>query len=313
MTDLQWTIVAAAAIVLAGVVMANMRESSRAKKTLARSAPAAQDEPIFSTPTERVLDGVLPSEISEAIAVLQWQQPVSAARISQELRGWRHVGSKPLSFGWISRAGDAPAVDAESPDVVALQVGLLLATRSGPLHAMEFSEWQEALNKIAGNLGAQLIMPSMSDVLARARMLNQQCEEADAQLMIAVTAEQLLSSAAISSAAHSAGLESRGEARFAKGPLHHQRFSVFPGDGGVSVMLLLDIPRTTAPLEAFNEMVFTAQTLATLLDAQVTDTSGRRLAEADLAQIGAQVKAKQERIEALGITPGSAVAQRLFL
>lgn len=313
MTDLQWAIVAAAAIVLAGVLIANVRESSRTKKTLDRVTPAAQDEPIFSVPSERVLDGVLPSEISEAIAVLQWQQPISAARVQQELRGWRHVGSKPLSFGWISRAGDAPAVEAESPDVLALQVGLLLATRSGPLHAMEYAEWQEALSRLAGQLAAQLTMPSMSDVLARARAIDQRCAEVDAQLMLLVATDQVLSVAAMSSAAHAAGLESRGEARFAKGPLHHQRFSVFPGDSGNRLMLLLDVPRTTAPLDAFQEMVSTAQTLASLLDAKITDEAGRPLAQRDFDQIAAQVGAKEQQLQELGIAPGSLVAQRLFL
>lgn len=313
MTDLQWTIVAAAAIVLAGVITANVRDSRQARKTLQRAAPAAPDEPIFAVPAERVLDGVLPSSISEAIAELRWQQPCSVARIQQELRGWRHVGSKPLSLGWIGREGDAPAIEAESPDVAALQVGILLATRSGPLHAMEFSEWQEGLGRLAGQLAAQLSMPSMSDVLARARTLDQQCSEVDAQLILSVSAQQVLSVSAMSSAAHSAGLESRGEARFAKGPLHHQRFSVFPGDAGNCLMLLLDVPRTALPLEAFQEMVATAQTLASLLDAEVTDEAGRPLAQHDFDQIAAQVSAKEQQLQALGIMPGSTVAQRLFL
>lgn len=313
MTDLQWAIVAAAAIVLAGVIIANLRESSRTKKTLERVAPAAQDEPIFAVPTERALDGVLPSEISEAIAVLQWQQPMSVARIQQELRGWRHVGSKPLSFGWVSREGDSPTIEVQSPDVVALQVGLLLATRSGSLHAMEYAEWQEALGRLAGQLVARLTIPPMSEVLTRARSLDQQCSEVDAQLVLSVTADQVLSVAAISSAAHSAGLESRGEARFAKGPLHHQRFSVFPGDAGNSLMLLLDVPRTSAPTEAFQDMVTTTQTLASLLNAEVTDEAGKPLTQHDFDQIAAQVSAKEQQLQSLGITPGSLVAQRLFL
>lgn len=312
MTDLQWTVVAGAAIVLLGVIVANLREWRQAKKLLRTAAPVT-DEPIFSVPAERVLDATLPSEISEAIAVLEWQLPISLQRVQQELRGWRHVASKPLSFGWIARASSLPAAQPEASEVVALQVGILLATRSGPLHAMEYSEWQEQLGRIAGALGARLTIPSMSDVLSRARIVDQQCAEVDAQLTLSVTSHQILSASAISAAAHSAGLESRGEARFAKGPLHHQRFSVFPGDTGSSLTLLLDVPRTTAPMAAFQEMVFTAQTLATVLQAELTDERGRPLAQQDLDQIAAQVSAREQQLISLGITPGSIVAQRLFL
>ncbi|MBU3724649.1 MAG: hypothetical protein FGM18_03945 [Burkholderiaceae bacterium] len=312
MTDLQWTIVAAAAIVLAGVVAANLREWSQARKTLQRLVPL-QDEPIFNAPTERVLDPVQPSEISDAIAELQWQKPMPVARIQQELKGWRHVGSKPLSFGWISQEGAAASPLPDALDVMTLQVGVLLTTRGGPLHAMEYAEWQEGLGRIARQLGAHLSIPVMSDVLARARSLDQRCTEVDAQLVLSVSADQVLSVSAITSAAHSAGLESRGETRFAKGPLHHQRFSVFPGDSGNSLMLLLDVPRTADPLEAFQEMVSTAQTLASLLDARVTDEAGRVLQQRDFDQIAAQVSAREQQLLALSITPGSIVAQRLFL
>jgi hypothetical protein len=260
-----------------------------------------------------MIEGVLPSEISEAIAILEWQLPASVAKLQQELRGWRHVGSKPLAFGWVSRPGEAAQAQPQSQEVFALQVGLLLATRSGPLHAMEYSEWQEQLGRIAGALGARLTVPSMSDVLSKARQVDQRCAEVDAQLTLAVTSVEILSAAKIASAASAAGLEPRGESRFAKGPLHRQRFSVFPGESGVSLILLLDVPRTVAPVEAFREMIATAELLASVLDAQVTDEAGHRLFAQNFEGIAAQVADKEQRLLAMGITPGTPMAQRLFL
>ena len=139
MTELQWTVVAGATIVLLWVLVANFRDSSRAKKRITQSA-SVTEEPLLAPPAERIIEGVLPSEISEAIAILEWQLPASVAKLQQELRGWRHVGSKPLAFGWVSRPGEAAQAQPQSQEVFALQVGLLLATRSGPLHAMEYSE-----------------------------------------------------------------------------------------------------------------------------------------------------------------------------
>jgi hypothetical protein len=312
MTELQWTVVAGATIVLLWVLVANFRDSSRAKKRITQSA-SVTEEPLLAPPAERIIEGVLPSEISEAIAILEWQLPASVAKLQQELRGWRHVGSKPLAFGWVSRPGEAAQAQPQSQEVFALQVGLLLATRSGPLHAMEYSEWQEQLGRIAGALGARLTVPSMSDVLSKARQVDQRCAEVDAQLTLAVTSVEILSAAKIASAASAAGLEPRGESRFAKGPLHRQRFSVFPGESGVSLILLLDVPRTVAPVEAFREMIATAELLASVLDAQVTDEAGHRLLAQNFEGIAAQVADKEQRLLAMGLTPGTPMAQRLFL
>ncbi len=312
MTELQWTVVVGATIVLLWVLVANFRDSSRAKKRITQSA-SVTEEPLLAPPAERIIEGVLPSEISEAIAILEWQLPASVAKLQQELRGWRHVGSKPLAFGWVSRPGEAAQAQPQSQEVFALQVGLLLATRSGPLHAMEYSEWQEQLGRIAGALGARLTVPSMSDVLSKARQVDQRCAEVDAQLTLAVTSVEILSAAKIASAASAAGLEPRGESRFAKGPLHRQRFSVFPGESGVSLILLLDVPRTVAPVEAFREMIATAELLASVLDAQVTDEAGHRLLAQNFEGIAAQVADKEQRLLAMGITPGTPMAQRLFL
>jgi hypothetical protein len=312
MTEMQWTVVAGATIVLLGVLVANFRDWSRAKKRIIQPAAAA-DEPRLTLASERVIEGALPSTISEAIAILEWQMPASVGKLQQELRGWRHVGSKPLAFGWVSRPGEPAQIQPQTPEVFALQVGLLLATRSGPLHAMEYSEWQEQLGRIAGALGARLTVPSMSDVLSQARQLDQRCAEVDAQLTLAVTSAEILSAAKIASAASAAGLESRGESRFAKGPLHQQRFSVFPGESGASLILLLDVPRTSAPSDAFREMIATAEVLASVLEAQVIDEAGHRLSAQNFEGIAAQVADKEQRLLAMGITPGTPVAQRLFL
>jgi hypothetical protein len=77
MTELQWTVVAGATIVLLGVLVANFRDWSRAKKRITHSAAAIEEPLLASAPVERIIEGVLPSEISEAIAILEWQLPAS--------------------------------------------------------------------------------------------------------------------------------------------------------------------------------------------------------------------------------------------
>ena len=312
MTDLQLAIAIGAAVVVLWVLAFNVREWRRIRGRVAAAAPAS-DEPMFAVPAERLVESITPSAIAEAVATLAWSAPIPVQRVQQELRGWRHVGSKPICVAW--RSGASATFDAQPGDeqVTGLQVGVLLATRSGPLHAMEYSEWQDALGRLARSLGAQLDLPTMADVLSKARALDQQCAALDAQLSLALTSMQILSVAAIGAAAHAAGCEARGEGRFAMGPLHHQRFSVFPGDTGNSVVLLLDVPRTHAPEQAFDEMLTCAQKMAALLPASLTDESGRALVDTDLGLIREQVAKRAEALRAVGIEPGGPVAQRLFL
>lgn len=314
MTDLQIAISAAAAIAVALVLAFNIREWSRAKKKIAQQQViAVSEEPVIAPVLERLIEPVLPSLISESIAELSWQIPCAWSRIQQELRGWRRVGSKPLSFGWRIQGQDDFQAEPASQEIVGLSVGILLATRQGPLNAMEYSEWQESVTKLASSLGAQLAMPSMTETLAKARALDQQCAAVDAQLTIAVTTAEVLSAASISAAAQAAGLEPRGEMRFGMGPLHQSRFAVFPGDRGMSLVLLLDVPRTAHPFEAFQEMRQAAQTMAAVLSGAITDEAGRPLAAIDFERIEEQISQKAMQLSAMGVEPGSPIAQRLFL
>lgn len=332
MTDLQLAISALAAIAVLWVVVFNFREWRRTKELMPQRTESTRIEPDdlhhqempFDAYSLETLDHrrresgeegsrLLPTALSDAIAELRWPTPIAAARVLQSLRGWRHVGSKPLSFGWRSSQGEAPSPEPCADQIIGLQAGILLATRSGPLHAMEYSEWQSQLTELAAALGGQLEIPAMSDVLLRARALDLQCAAVDAQLSLSVKAHEVLSSDRLQSAAQAAGLELRGESRFAMGPLHEQRFAVFPGDGGNNLILLLDVPRTRDPEVAFEQMCKTAARLADTLDGEMTDEAGRVLGARDLELIMTQIRTRVEQMEALGIIPGSTVAQRLFL
>jgi hypothetical protein len=312
-TDLQVAIVAGAAIVLAWVLFANFRDRKAADRLVERNPPTLQEEPVMLAPAERGEQGETPSDLSESIALLTWQEPISVSRVEAELRGVRRVGSKPLLFGWISAAGTNASPHPSAERVSQLQIGVLLATRSGPLHAMEYTEWQELAARLGASLGAHVSIPQMSEVLAKARALDQQCAAVDAQLSIVIRADQVLTASAISQAALLAGLEQRGESRYALGAIGQQRFSVFPGDSGETLVLLLDVPRTLEPQRAYQEMVKTAQTMSEALSARLCDDSGRSLAAKDFELIADQVAAKEQQLQHAGIAPGSPVALRLFL
>lgn len=350
MTDLQVAITAVAAIAVLWVLVSNQRERPRHRPSATRADPVVKDaertEPVVAADadagsaspvsdalagedgtdaaddalvataavsSERLFEPLLPSAIAESIAELSWPAPVAPAPVLQALRGWRHVGTKPLSFGWRVPGREDPVVDPGESHIAGLSVGILLATRSGPLHALEYTDWSEAMRRLAMDVGANLSIAPMQEVLTRARELDRSCADVDGQLAIALSSDAGISPLAMDEAAASLGLESRGESRYAKGSLHHQRFSLFPGDGGMGFTLLLDVPRTARPVEAFEEMLAAGRALAEALCVDLTDDTGRLLLAEDIAVIREQLSRQEARILALGITPGSMLAQRLFL
>jgi hypothetical protein len=312
MTDVQWAVFAAAAVALVWVIMVNLRERKRAEKAIPVRAPNTQ-EPQITKVLPAQSDAPLPTELVDAIATMRWVTPISVYRVLQQIRGWRRVGTKPLAFGWLT-AGEL-VTEPQGETVDELHVGLLLATRSGPVHAMEFSEWQNTLGQISGALGAQLEVPPMTVVLARARALDQQCAAVDAQLSLCVSVDEVLTVPGIQSAAEHLGLEPRGESRFVAldATTGQPRFTVFPGDTGTTLIFLLDVPRTEAPVLAFQDMRQAADSLAQFLSGRITDEAGRALSAEDLQMIEEQVSERSEKLQALGFAPGSVIAQRLFL
>lgn len=315
MTEIQLIVAVAAGAAIVWVMTANWRDRRRAAKARPPGSSSASviEEPIYSGPSAERAKAYCPDPLSDAIARLRFVTPVALEKILPQMRGWHRVGSKPLSFGWSTDGADFQS-EPQGGEVQALEIGVLMATRSGPLHAVEYTEWREALERIATVCGAQLDIPPMSDVLTQARALDETCAGIDAQLSIGVTTPQVLSASAIQSAALSLGLDSRGELRFVPASEEReQSFTVFAGDSGNSLTLLLDVPRAANPLAAFAQMRECAVALAETLSGEITDDSGRALDYRALEMIEKQIAEKAERLVSAGITPGSALALRLFM
>lgn len=292
---------------------------SRPANPDAEQEPVAAEDWIAPVTTPSTPQPAQLSEFADAIAVLRWDQPPPAERVWSQVRGWRRVGSKPMHLGWAGQPltdGGAPMLFAEpdGPQVAALYVGVLMATRAGPLNAMEYSEWKNLLDQLARVTGARLEMPTMTDALARARELDQRCAAVDAQLSLCVTAKQVLSPAAIAAAAQAAALSATGESRFVANDAQHRAlFSVFPGDGGNRLVLLLDVPRAAEPVQAFRHMSEAARVMARALSAEVTDEAGKIIAAESLTVIERQIQSRADQLLAMGVEPGSPLALRLFL
>lgn len=244
--------------------------------------------------------------------------PQRGEKLSALFQGLRLVGNKSVQLIGQSETGHWETV-AHGGAYHELQIGVQLATRSGPLTELEYSELVTGLNQLADELGAQPELPDMPQVMADARKLHQLILEFDAQLSVNVQAKGapwMVST--LRPALQRQGLEARPDGRL-----------VMPdGDGGMLFSLLtnasqsddtsklmtflLPVPLVAPERDGFAAMTAFAKALATRLSGVVVDDSGQPLSEQAMAEISSQVQSFYQAMEQAGVVAGSVRAQRLF-
>jgi hypothetical protein len=280
------------------------------------STPVVAQSPQVGTPLEAVpLSNVAKSVLSnEFDYLIEFALPSlqSGERLLSMTAAHRRAGGKPVAFDGLLSNGQWVVLQAGEL-YVALRAGLLLANRHGPLNAMEFSDFGNFAQELAKQLDCEVTLADMPRVLSRARDVDRQCAELDAQLGISIHTATVISPAMLASAASEHGLTEKGGSRFAKlddkgGTL----FTVSFGEQGDKLAMLLDVPRAPAQQRPWQQMVQCALSLAKTLDGQLVDDAGKPLPEGLWGQIEEQLRQRYWALEAAGIEPGSARALRLF-
>ena len=272
--------------------------------------------------TPQFIEAVLkPSPLDasiDCIIAVFLDTPQRGEKLSTLFQGLRLVGNKSVQLIGQSETGQWETV-AHGGAYHELQIGVQLATRSGPLTELEYSELVTGLNQLADELGAQPELPDMSQVMADARRLHQLILEFDAQLSVNVQARSapwMVST--LRPALQRQGLELRPDGRL-----------VMPdGDGGMLFSLLtngsqsddtsklmtflLPVPLVAPERNGFAAMTAFAKAMAARLSGVVVDDSGQPLSEQAMAEIAAQVQSFYQAMEQAGVAAGSVRAQRLF-
>ena len=120
----------------------------------------------------------------DAIAPLALESPVTGEFVLGHLPATRRAGSKPFYIeGLDTEIGDwePPAPGRRYGE---LQAGVQLASRSGALNEIEYSEFVQKVQAFAEIVGAMPDFPDMLDVVARARELDGLTSPLDAQLTV---------------------------------------------------------------------------------------------------------------------------------
>ncbi len=264
----------------------------------------------------------------DALIPLALDAPVSGEFVIAHLPPSRRAGSKPFYVEGLdvdSGEWEAPAPDHRYSE---LQAGVQLASRSGPLNDIEYSEFVQIVQALADAVGASADAPDMLDVVARARELDGLSSPLDVQLTVSLRTNGV---------AWSVGFVQQVASRigFVAGAVPGRW--VLPGaeEGAPAVLVLtvnaqaalsdhaqgsavrdctltLDVPQTPEQAEPFPAWHRAATKLADDLDATTVDDAGQPLPLHAYASIGQELAGIYRRLEALDLAAGTAAARRLF-
>ncbi len=272
------------------------------------SAPFVEAAP-KPFPLDTFIDCVIP---------LSLEMPLRGEKITTAFQKLRLVGNKHVEVIGETETGEWEKV-AVAGGYHALQVGVQLANRHGPLSELEYSELVTGLNQLSDELDATPELPDMTEVMTLARRLYQLIHEFDVQLSINVRAKEgPWSLATIRPALQRQGLELRPDGRMVMqdgegSALYWVLTNANPADDTSSLMTLLLPVATVAPeRDGFKSMTAFARSLANRLSGTMVDDAGHPLSDESLAAIAQQIRSFYSAMEQTGISPGSPRAQRLF-
>lgn len=264
----------------------------------------------------------------DAIVPLVLESPISAEAAIAHLPPTRRAGSKSFLVEGLDAASGAWEPLAPGQRCGELQAGVQLASRSGPLNEIEYSEFVQKIEAYAEAIGARAEPPDMLEVVARARELDHLASPLDAQLVITLRSN---------SVAWSLGYLQQMAARIGLVPGAVPGRWVLPAaeDGEPPVLVLsvaaqaaladepqeaavrectlaLDVPQTPQAAEAFPAFHRAATTLADDLDATPVDDQGQPVTLHAYAAIGQELGRLYQELDKIGLPAGSAAARRLF-
>lgn len=266
-----------------------------------------------ATPHELPIDDL----IDCAIPLLP-ESPLRGEKMLPLLQGLRHIGGKPVHYIG-ERADGAWELVTQGGVYATVIASLQLAHRTSALNELEYSELISRLRQIADELGAELEVPDMPEVMARSHALHEFVAEYDAKLSINLRANKApWAIDTLLMALKRQGFDLRPDGRLVmpdgdNGVLFSLSTNVTPASSTTTLLtLLLDVPCVAPLRDGFGAMVACAKSLAVRLDGTVVDDAGQALTDAALDEIASQIAAFYDSMEQAGIPAGSARALRLF-
>lgn len=264
----------------------------------------------------------------DAIVPITVDSPVSGEMVISHLPPSRRAGTKPFYVEGLDTETGEWQTPAPGRRYGEFQAGVQLASRSGALNEIEYSEFVQKVQAFADALGAMADFPDMLEVVARARELDGLAGPLDAQLTVTLRSN---------SVAWSVGYVQQAAARhgFVPGAVPGRLVLPAQEEGAPPVLVLsvdpqaalsedpqsavvrecvlsLDVPQTDERSEPFPAWHRAATALADDMDALPVDDQGQPVTLHAFAAIGAELEKLYRQLESLDLAAGSPAARRLF-
>jgi len=272
---------------------------------------------------------VLPLDaLIDAFATLPLDAPIAGDALLAHLPGTSRVGSKLVLVEALNSESGQWETPAAGQRYRELQAGVQLASRTGPLNEIEYSEFVQRIETFAEAIGSTADFPDMLDVMARARELDAFAGQHDAQLAVRLHAR---------GAAWSVGYIQQHARRHGFIPGVVAGRLVYPGaeEGDPPVLTLLydaqaaladepdraavrdvtlafDVPQTPAAAQPLQAWRAAAQALAADMEADIVDDNGQPLSSDGFATIGQELERLYETLQTHDLAAGSPAGRRLF-
>ena len=254
----------------------------------------------------------LPDAQVEHVVILEPPAPVNTDRLVALTSSLRHVGSKPVRIE-VERLGSHWGPLTAGEKAVRIRCSLLLANRQGPLNAVELSDFNAAIESLAGKLQAPVSIPDMAPILRNARDLDTLAARLDTQIEVRVELPEAAEPNRVAGVVRHLGLSERGNGRYeAFADSGDSLFTLAFNQTRDQIDFMLDVPRTAEKYEAWEGMVACAQSMAQALGGRLVDSSGRGLSVGMIGTVSRQLARRYAELAQVGLAAGNAAALRVF-
>lgn len=204
-----------------------------------------------------------------------------------------------------------------------LKIGLQLVDRQGPVTQEDINAFMQTVQIFADECEASAVFSQRLQKAQMAQELDQFCAETDVQVGLNLNAKSDLSLEKIARFAEQENMHLSADGAFhLTDESGNTQLSLVNQDGKHfrptlqgetrAISFLLDVPRVANGAEVFDHMCRLAQHLADELGADLVDDNQQPLTEQSLAIIRRELVQMQNRMQARGIAPGSAIALQLY-
>jgi FtsZ-interacting cell division protein ZipA len=307
----------------AAVSPQDRRDETRVEPRIAPMDALGEGQPAGGLP----LQSGLPQPEIDYIVEIRAGEIIPAEQLAQLRRTLAMLGRIINFSGFDFRSESWQPLALDGARYTSVRAALQLVDRSGPLNGEHLQRFGDAVRAAAREMAAIAELPEFAPALEQAADLYRFCEDVDVMVGINVVARtgQVFHGTKIRALAEAAGLhlqpggvfhclDEQGGSLFSLDNQEPEPFLIdkirsltTPG-----VTFLLDVPRVSDGLRAFDRMVAMSRSFADSLDGMLADDNRVPLDDAGLDKIRAQLRAMYGAMEQRGIHAGGPLALRLF-